>query len=230
MEFLASNKPEPPPPPPPSIRFALTGNLFRATKVTPLSTLNPKATSFIPRTPANMPAQHGSNTKSATDTGTKATTTKTPTQALVRLATYNIRDGRNSRIQLLTRNLTVQKIDICIATEMRIPAAADGGPGIHTRNDQGYDVFCTYTTKTNQGGIALISRANAENWHIEATQRHGPNVLSCLLVSGNKSTPLIGAYIPPRSLLDMPHLTTALARFEKHTVPPLVLGDLNIDL
>lgn len=159
---------------------------------------------------------------------TKPSKARTP--PCIKLATYNIMDGRNSRLTLLLRNLQTQNIDLCIATETKFPPGPDGTPGIHTRQNLGYDIFATYTNVTNQGGIALITRTDSKNWHVESTQRHGPNVLSCILVSGTQHTPLIGVYLAPSHLNDLPHLEEALERFRNHKRQPLLLGDLNVDL
>ena len=109
----------------------------------------------------------------------------------LKVCTYNIQDGRNSRLEKVIRNLDIQHIDIAILTEMRIPASAP----IHTRNSQGYSVYATYTSRTNQGGVGLVFRqpCSQSSWCIESIQRHGPNVLSCHVMIGNKRQPLIVA-------------------------------------
>jgi exonuclease III len=142
----------------------------------------------------------------------------------VNIATYNIQDGRNSRLVPVCRTLQAQDIDIAILTETRIPD--QDGARIHTRDCLGYTIYATYTTTRNQGGLALAYR-QGHNWHVESPQRHGPNVLSFLLVSGPQITPVIGVYLPPSHLDDIPHLIAALQRF---TQPPIVLGDLNVNL
>jgi exonuclease III len=142
----------------------------------------------------------------------------------VTLATYNVQDGRNSRLVPVCRTLEAQQIDIALLTETRIPD--QDGARIHTRDCLGYTIFATYTTTRNQGGLALAYR-QAPNWHIESQQRHGPNVLSFLLISGSQITPVIGAYLPPTHLDDIPHLIAALQRFPQ---PPIVMGDLNVNL
>jgi len=124
------------------------------------------------------------------------------------------------------RTLQAQNIDIAILTETRIPDA--DGARVHTRNCLGYTIYATYTTTQNQGGIALAYKQDATNWHIESQQRHGPNVISCILVSADKRTPLIGAYLPPSHLNDLPYLTQALDRFPNQA--PILLGDLNADI
>ena len=140
----------------------------------------------------------------------------------INIATYNIQDGRNSRLVPVCRTLQAQNIDLAVITETRIPNE------VHTRNCLDYSIFASYTAIPNQGGIALIYRQEAKNWHLESTLRHGPNIISCILVSGDQRTPLIGVYLPPSHLNDLPHLTTALERFPNQ--PPIVLGDLNVDL
>ena len=142
----------------------------------------------------------------------------------VRIATHNVEDARNSRLDKITRNLKTQHIDLAIITELRIPSHNP----IHTRDCNGYDIFATYTTTDNQGGIALVTRQDAKNWHVESQLKHGPNVLSCILVSGTQRTPLIGVYLSPKHLNDVPFLVEALERFPNQS--PLVLGDLNVDL
>ena len=142
----------------------------------------------------------------------------------VRIATHNVEDARNSRLDKITRNLKTQHIDLAIITELRIPSHNP----IHTRDCNGYDIFATYTTTDNQGGIALVTRQDAKNWHVESQLKHGPNVLSCILVSGTQRTPLIGAYLSPKHLNDVPFLVEALERFPNQS--PLVLGDLKVDL
>ena len=144
----------------------------------------------------------------------------------ISLCTYNILDARNSRLEAAIRNLRVQNIDVAVLTEMRIPSTAP----IHTRCSQGYTVFATYTTTTNQGGVALVCRQPSTGWCIESPCRHGPNVLSCVLVNGNTHQPLIGAYLPPSTLDDLPYLTEALERFQASKIPPILMGDLNVDL
>jgi exonuclease III len=139
----------------------------------------------------------------------------------VTLATYNIQDGRNSRLVPVCRNLEAQHIDIAVITETRIHTE------IHTRYCLGYDIFATYTTTQNQGGIALIYR-QATNWHLESLLCHGPNAINCTLVSGEQCTPLIRAYLPPSNLNNLAYLETALAQFPTQT--PILLGNLNVDL
>jgi hypothetical protein len=79
----------------------------------------------------------------------------------LKLATYNIQDGRNSRLVPVCRTLLAQHIDLALLTETCIP------DDIHTRTCLGYNIFATYTTTRNQGGIALAYCQEAKNWYVE---------------------------------------------------------------
>ena len=75
-----------------------------------------------------------------------------------------MRDGRNSRLVFLARDLQQQHVGFLLATETRIEN------DVHTKHACGYDIFCTYTSRKNQGGLALFTRADPkpEDWHIES--------------------------------------------------------------
>ena len=92
----------------------------------------------------------------------------------------------------------------------------------------GYTIYATKTSTRNQGGVALVWKTQATNWTFESPVLHGPNVISALFVSGSQRTPVIGAYLPPNCLKDLPYLEQALQRFPH--LDPLLLGDLNVDL
>ena len=152
-------------------------------------------------------------------------------QVCVKLMVANMMDSHNSWLVLLCRSLQQMNVDICLATETRIPAAKVPGTEIHTRHALGYDIFCTYTTTQNQGRLALIVRNDGTktNWTVESPQRHGPNVLSCLLISGSRRTPLIGAYLPPSCTAHLKYLTEAFNHFPP-TLDPILLSNLNADI
>ena len=84
----------------------------------------------------------------------------TPTQQAptIRIATYNIQDGRNNRLETVCRALQQQNIDLAILTELRIPASRP----IHTRHCLGYNILVTYSTTPNQGGLALVTKADTK--------------------------------------------------------------------
>ena len=59
-------------------------------------------------------------------------------------------------------------------------------------------------------------------------QFHGPNVLSCEIVSGIKRTPLAIVYLTLTTLYHLPDLEEALNRFPG--IDPIVLEELKSDL
>jgi hypothetical protein len=83
------------------------------------------------------------------------------------------------------------RIDVGILTETRLSTDR------YTRSAYGYTVFATKTTHINQGGIALIFTNDSLFFQVEAQRKHGPNVISCIISTGKRQYPVIGAYIPP---------------------------------
>ena len=82
------------------------------------------------------------------------------------------------------------------------------------------------SVRRSQGGVGLVTRERPVGWGIESLRYHGPNLVSCELVTGHIITPLVGAYISLSTLKHLPFLEEALKRFKD----PIVLGYLNVDL
>jgi hypothetical protein len=101
------------------------------------------------------------------------------------------------------------------------------GTDRYTRSASGYTEFATQTTHFNQGGIALIF-TNSLYFQIESQQKHGPNVISCILVTGKRQLPSIGVYIPPTDTTTLTYISEASKRFTGK--PIILLGDINVDL
>jgi len=98
-----------------------------------------------------------------------------------------------------------------------------------TRNFLGYQVYATHAISPHQGGVALAFRLpENKSWHIESIQRHGPNTISFEIVTGLKRQPVVGTYLPPSNLVDLPHVQAALDRFPQQK--PVLMGDLNVDV
>jgi hypothetical protein len=144
------------------------------------------------------------------------------TAITINIATYNIRDARNSNLEASLRACEQMEIHLGILTETRLSTNR------HTRSAYGYTVFATTTTHTNQGGIALIFTNKSLYFQVEAQQKHGPNVISCILVTGTHRYPIIGAYIPPRDTTTLTYISDASNRFPGQQI--ILMGDLNIDL
>jgi exonuclease III len=139
---------------------------------------------------------------------------------IIKLATYNIRDSRNSNLEAVLRACEQMRIDVGILTETRLSTDR------YTRSAYGYTVFATQTNHTNQGGIALIF-TNSLYFQIESQQKHGPNVISFILLPGKRRYPMIGAYIPPHDTTTLHYISKASDRFAGE--PIILLGDINVD-
>ena len=59
-------------------------------------------------------------------------------------------------------------------------------------------VVATSAVSHRQGGVALCVREN-EYFQVESTVCHGPNVMSCVLTTGARRIPLVGASVYPSS-------------------------------
>ena len=82
----------------------------------------------------------------------------------IKLATYNIRDGRNVRLEGALRAMKQMNVDLGILTETKFT------DGVHTRFSSGYNVVATRARLRNQGGVALFFK-NLEHWHVESVQQ-----------------------------------------------------------
>jgi exonuclease III len=141
----------------------------------------------------------------------------------IKIATYNIRDGRNSNLEAALRACEKMRIQFGILTETKLSTDC------YTRSVYGYTVFATKSTHTNQGGIALIFTNNSLFFQVEGQRKHGPNVIiSCILVTGKRQHYIIGAYIPPSDTTTLTYISEASQRFAGK--PIILMGDINVDL
>ena len=87
---------------------------------------------------------------------------------------------------------------VMLLTKMNIQTEA------YPHNHLGYDVTCLaaqkYSTRGSQGAIGMVMREQPDEWGIESTRFHGPNVVSYKIVTGRTKTPVVGAYLPPSTL------------------------------
>lgn len=144
-----------------------------------------------------------------------------PDRVSISIGAYNINNGRAGRLEGALRALRQMNLDVGFLTETKLT------DGIHTRWSSDYHVYATAARSRHQGGIALVYR-NSDYWQIESVRKHGPNVISCELVTGPRRVPLVGVYIPPNDLTTLEYLAQALELFPKGK--PIVLGDLNANL
>jgi exonuclease III len=144
------------------------------------------------------------------------------TTTVINVATYNIRDGRNANLEAALRACEQMHIDVGFLTETRLSTDC------YTRSAYGYTVFATTTSRLNQGGTALIFTNSSFYFQIESQQKHGPNVISCVLVTGTRQYPLVGAYIPPDGTTTLAFISEAANQFPGK--PIILMGDINVDI
>ena len=59
----------------------------------------------------------------------------------------------------------------------------------------------------------MVSKDRPDKWYIDSTCFHGPNVVSCEIVTGIQRTTLIRAYLPPDNMDCLPDLEEAFNNF-----------------
>ena len=141
----------------------------------------------------------------------------------LRLATLNIVDARNNRLEAALRCLSQMNIDIGFLTETKLSTNR------HTKLSAGYRFVAT-TANGSKGGVGLAYR-RSKGWDLESIKPFGPNVVRATLVAGHKRWYVIGAYIPPSEedgqTLDF---ISEAAAVSNPNWPIILLGDLNVDL
>ena len=145
-----------------------------------------------------------------------------PAAEQLRIASYNILTGRRWRLESALRAMDQMGVDFGFFLEAKLTE------GIHTRYSSEYHVLATSAPSPHQGGIAMFYK-DSPRWHVESVRYHGPNVMSCMLVTASRRFGVVGAYLPPADTDTLDYLTAALDCFPRDCIP-VVLGDLNVDL
>ena len=141
----------------------------------------------------------------------------------LRMATYNMVWATGNNLNIILRVMARMRIELGILTETHLTHDK------YTHICCGYNVVATKVENKHIGGVALFYRSNSKQWTVEGIRTHGPNVISCTLVSGKRRWTLIGCYIPPSeddgTTLD--YIQEAIRTRAHH--PLILLGDLNIE-
>lgn len=140
----------------------------------------------------------------------------------LKICTYNIISGRNSRIEQALRCVRSMTIDIAVLTESKLQ-------NDHTINCEGYEIVATTAKSKWQGGVALCYR-KSDVFHLEDTRIFGPNVIRTTIVSGRKKWRLVGVYIPPSEVNGETIQLIQAAASISPNLPLILVGDLNVDL
>lgn len=146
----------------------------------------------------------------------------TPRAHKLKIATFNIISGRSGRLEAATRSMQQLNVDIALLTEAKLTG------DVYTRFSFDYHVIATNAVHANLGGVALCWRDSAF-YEVEGISKHGPNVISCELVSGGRRWLVIGAYIPPSEDDGSTCTHILAAQMRRPQLPVILLGDLNVD-
>ena len=128
------------------------------------------------------------------------------------LGTYNIRDGWIFGLARAIWEVHLGRFGVMWLTETNITIK------LYFHNHLVYDVVCypEFTTPTGgtQRGAGLFFLERPQGWSVVPTRFHGPNMVSCEVISSSKRTPLVGAYLPPYTLEHLPNLYEALSHLQ----------------
>jgi len=141
-----------------------------------------------------------------------------------RLATLNITDGRNSRLNAAIHCMEQANVDVGLLTETKL--ATDK----YTKSAMGYTVSATKAVGMN--GVVALVHWLGKGWGLESIRGFGPNVIRATLVSGQRRWYVIGGYIPPSEEdgSTLGFIAQAWDTCRNHRWPVITLGDLNVDL
>ena len=112
-------------------------------------------------------------------TGPIVPTSVNTTKQYIKICTYNIMHGGGSRFTLALKALLHMNIDVAVLTETKL--AED----TYTKGAYGYTVYATDNQHAKQGGVALIIK-DSNKFTIKGVKKFGINVITAILVSGNK--------------------------------------------
>ena len=142
----------------------------------------------------------------------------------LRCITYNIWDGGCNNLNVALQSMQQMRINLGVFTETKLDH------DMYTRHCCGYEILSTKAASRHQGGVALFWRSKSFGWDIEGVHCFGPNVIWCLLVSGNCRWTLVGAYIPPSEDDGSTLSSISQAIQMTHHAPIIFFGDINVDL
>ena len=140
----------------------------------------------------------------------------------IKLVTYNIVSARRNRLEMALRAMYLMNVDLGFFTEAKITDDK------YTRNAFEYNTIASKASSYSKGGILLFWKNKMVNWSLESPMIHGPNVISCIIVSGYKRWLLIGAYISPNETNETTLENIEIAS-QRYNHPLIVCGDFNIN-
>jgi hypothetical protein len=104
----------------------------------------------------------------------------------IRIATYNIHNGRQGNLESALRALQFMNVDLSILQETKISDYK------YTRGSFGYEVLVSKADTVFQGSIELAYRTS-RFWTVESIRIEEANAISFLLVTGKRQYTCLGA-------------------------------------
>jgi hypothetical protein len=138
------------------------------------------------------------------------------------IATWNIRSGRGAGLTAAAKGLCHLSVGCAVLTETKLTNER------YPKLVLGYQVISSKAASPQQGGVALLWRAEHQDFEVEAVNIISPNILTFQLITGEHQFFVLGAYIPPADTTGVDDLCTIWAKCPANC-KPLLLGDLNID-
>ena len=125
-----------------------------------------------------------------------------PRPSRIDIRTLDIPDGKGFRLVQAIRAVEPRGVDVVLMTDKKIQTEAN------SHNQIGYEVTfsaaCPSSAGGAQVGVGLLTRERPNGWGIESMRFHGPNVVSCKIVTEHTHTPIVCAYLPPSTLEHLP--------------------------
>jgi hypothetical protein len=137
------------------------------------------------------------------------------------IATWNIRSSQGAGLMVAAKGLCHLGVGCAVLTETKPTNER------YPKLVLGYWVISLKAVSPQQGGVALLWRAEHRDFEVEAVNIASPNILTFQLVMGEDQFFVLGAYIPPADTTGVDDLCAPWAKCPGNC-KPLLLGDLNI--
>ena len=116
-------------------------------------------------------------------------------KVLIRLGTFNIRNGRNGGLEAELWGMSQANMNLGILQETKLTDS------IYTRGSAGYSVVVTDAPSRHRGGVAIFYRP-APHFAVEAVRKYGPTVIGFQLATGGAAMVHCGMLPRPQRHLD----------------------------
>lgn len=120
------------------------------------------------------------------------------------------------------RAMYLTKIDMGFFTEAKLTDDK------YTKHFYGYETFASTSVKHCKGGILLFWKKKSTTWNVASSKDHGPNVISCVLISVYRKCLVIGGYISPNETNEET-CNYIEEETRRYNIPTIICGDFNFN-